>query len=99
MPTIWLSVNTEGEVTTHDTKGSLAEYQAVVGGYIEPVDTDDYTIFINEEGLLLGLEPNWPISHLAGQFLVGDVAVVGKPDRFGNTSKLTKLALAEFGLE
>lgn len=40
---------------------SLEELQQAVGGYIEPVDsmmTDGTVAYANEEGRLVGLEPN-----------------------------------------
>jgi uncharacterized protein YuzE len=42
-----------------EIKGELEEYQKIVGGYIETYRIDDeYLLICNEEGKLIGLEPN-----------------------------------------
>lgn len=42
-----------------DIEGTLEEMQALVGGYIEPVNVQgDVLILANEEGLIYGLPPN-----------------------------------------
>ena len=60
---------------------TLAELQAHVGGYIEPVSTlmetemNGYTIqiiYVNEEGLLLDLEHNLKASMIVGKHIVGN---------------------------
>lgn len=75
----------------------LEDYQAVVGGYIEPVDIPSLgiTIYVNEEGLLRQLPFNsritflwWYEVHEARQtaMLVGDAVIVGIPDRRGEST-------------
>jgi hypothetical protein len=90
MSTVWMSLTVGGKLTEHETKATLDEMQQVVGGLIEPVDTRDFTFMVNEEGLLIGLPVNPAASGISGQYLVGDVCIVGQPDRFGNTKKLSK---------
>ena len=60
------------EVTPNDgERFTLEEMQALVGGLIQPVYTDDGIILVNEEGLLIGMDLNIRASMLAGQPLVG----------------------------
>ena len=60
---------------------TLEELQGHVGGYIEPVKTlmeterNGYTIqiiYVNEEGLLMGLEHNLQASMIVGKHIVGN---------------------------
>ena len=53
----------------------LSQLQGFVGGLIElvPLDEGQAVMVVNEEGLLVGLEPNPVASILAGQYIVGDV--------------------------
>ena len=60
---------------------TLEELQAHVGGYIEAVKTlmeterNGYTIeiiYVNEEGLLMGLEHNLQASMIVGKHIVGN---------------------------
>jgi Domain of unknown function (DUF3846) len=90
MSTVWMSYTADGELTEHDTKATLQDMQSVVGGWIEPVTLHDFTVMVNEEGLLLGLPLNLGASGITGRPLVGDVCFVGNPDNYGNTKKLRK---------
>ena len=59
------------------TDYSLRELQAIVGGFVELVRLDhEWMLVVNEEGLLLGNPLNTTASYLAGQEIVGDVALV-----------------------
>lgn len=82
----------------------LEEYQAVVGGWIEPVDIPKLgvTIFVNEEGLLRHLPFNsratflwWYLEPAARQqaMLVGPALIVGIPDRSGNATDVPDAAI------
>ena len=75
----------------------LADYQAVVGGWIEPVDISalGVTVFVNEEGLLRHLPINPRATFLWWYFvpearqkamLVGPALVVGLPDAKGDST-------------
>ncbi len=86
----------ERPVTVRDLEG-LADYQTVVGGYVEPVEVArlGLTLYANEEGLLRQFEFNSRASFLwwfhapeARQraMLVGDVVVVGAPDLAGEST-------------
>ena len=84
----------------------LKDLQDVVGGYIEaiyPFD-DEVCIICNEEGKLLGLEPNRPLygSHgemydiICGPFIVAGLTV----DNFGSlTEKQAVTYMEKFSLK
>ncbi len=85
----------------------LADYQSSVGGMIEAVDIPllGVTTYVNEEGLLRGLEFNPRATFLwwyhvveARQkaMLVGDAVIVGWPDAEGNSTDLPNDLLAVF---
>ncbi len=78
---------------------SLEDYQAVVDGWIEPVDVPalGVTVYVNEEGLLRSLPFNnraaflwWfhvpEVRHRA--MLVGSALVVGAPNRAGENTDI-----------
>lgn len=71
---------------------SLENLQEVVGGYIEAVRVDDsITIWVNEEGKLQGLAPNFMLidnSNRAYDLVAGNVVITGT-DEEGNSVSLT----------
>lgn len=80
---------------TKTIDNTLEELQRLVGGYIEPVPTNDdhLAVYVDEEGLLKHLEPN--------DFgLVGTIIVTGFDPDTGNNVSLTEqqtmLMLAAF---
>jgi hypothetical protein len=58
----------------------LEELQSLVGGYIEvyPNRNERFVYIVNEEGLLMGLEPNGTAREILGIEAVGPVVVVPK---------------------
>lgn len=56
----------------------LQTLQNLVGGYIELVNMPeiDGDMYVNEEGLLMGLEYNAKASDLTGQYIVGTAVIV-----------------------
>jgi len=85
----------------------LEDYQAAVGGWIEPVDIPGLgvTIYVHEEGLVLGLPFNsratflwWYCVPEARQkaMLVGPALVVGLPDRNGDSTHVPGDVAARF---
>ncbi len=63
---------------TVEIGNELNVLQQIVGGYIETVRISDKGILImNEEGKLLGLEPNFYLGAI-GDTIVGPVLVVGE---------------------
>lgn len=92
----WIELHTDGSISTHSSKGTLREFQIAVGGYIEAIypDLEEFCMYANEEALFdPKCEPNPAASRLIGQPILGNVCIVGKVDRFGNTMKLTKKAI------
>ena len=94
MKTTWATLSASGMYNEREGKATLHDYQVAVDGYIECVDTNPlFSMYVNEEGLLKGLPRNLIASVLSTAFIVGDVAIVGKADRFGNTKPLSAPAL------
>ncbi|MDA1509610.1 DUF3846 domain-containing protein [Bacillus cereus] len=71
---------------------SLENLQQFVGGYIEPIRIDEsITMWLNEEGKMQGLEPNFVLVNkgvTVADTVVGNVLIAGT-DREGNTISLT----------
>jgi hypothetical protein len=78
-------------VTDH-FEHSLENMQKAVGGYIEAVRvTDDIVMWLNEEGKLNDLEPNFNLNGVGGlaiDVVVGDVVITGTNEE-GDTTSLT----------
>lgn len=53
---------------------TLKNLQKTVGGYIETISNENFTIICNEEGRIHNLEPNM---QFCGEMLVGTIVVVG----------------------
>lgn len=77
---------------------SLENLQEFVGGYVEAVRVNDsITIWVNEEGKMQGLEPNFYLTDEKGQpldIVVGNALIAGT-DSEGETVSLTEAELAE----
>ena len=68
----------KGHPKSHELINTLDGLQEAVGGLIEFVPLDgNYSLLLNEEGKLIGLEPN---RRLGNDVLVGDVYVVKEND-------------------
>ena len=68
----------KGHPKPHELINTLDGLQEAVGGLIEFVPLDgNYSLLLNEEGKLIGLEPN---RRLGSDVLVGDVCVVKEND-------------------
>lgn len=83
-------VHPDGTVENTEIEHDYKSYQAVVGGYIEGVIGSTATMYVNEEGLLMGLPPN-PLATLFAQrildrsvVLVGTALILGPGDSEGN---------------
>lgn len=93
-----IRITTTGEVTTLDLSTEpLATLQAGVGGLVQAVDLSQrLTLWLNEEGKVLGQEHNpygqffW--DKLFGahtDYIVGDIVITGGTDEDGDTLGLT----------
>ena len=89
---IILEAENDEAIIVEKWEHSLENLQQFVGGYIEAVRvTDSITLWINEEGKLEGLEPNFHLCRMNGMpydLVVGDVLIAGT-DEEGNTVSLT----------
>jgi len=95
-------VDPDGTIRDTEIENSLGSFQAVVGGYIEGVIGRVATIYVNEEGLLIGLPPN-PLATLfaqrflgAGVVLVGPALILGPPDGGGNDTPVRQSVVDYF---
>ena len=80
-------ITTEGEVVDNYDASDLNKLQSAVGGYVEIVRTRlDMTFVVNEEGMLLGLKPNYLASSMAGMLMLGNVLLV-KPDELAEEDR------------
>jgi hypothetical protein len=85
-------------VNLDEAKDQLKFMQEVVGGWIEAVDVqDNMTLWCNEEGKLMGLDPNYVAvsktsAHevlMPGDIIAGDVIITGGTGSDGETLGLT----------
>jgi hypothetical protein len=92
-----LVITAEGEIKTLDNTG-LQALQSAVGGWVQAIDlANDLTIWVNEEGKLIGLPHNqtaqklWDKTFWVGSdFIVGDVVLTGGTGEEGETLALAK---------
>lgn len=90
-----LVLTAEGEVKELDGI-SLQDLQSAVGGWVQAIDlAPDLTMWLNEEGKLVGLPHNltaqklWDKTFWVGSdFVVGDVVLTGGTDEEGRTLAL-----------
>lgn len=65
----------------------LRVLQEAVGGHICSADAPEgHTLYVHDEGLLIGLPLNFLATQLSGQYLVGDAVLVGPVDSEGETA-------------
>ena len=91
-------INTDNTYEVLEVDATLAFLQGKVGGWIEAADFDGGTIFVNEEGKLIGLEPNALASNLwwnrnpasLASHLNGTAVVMGPVDSEGDTTSVTQ---------
>ena len=67
----------EVEVTTVPEENGYQVLNELCGGWIDYVRNEDIVGYVNDEGLLIGLDANVLASVLFGRPLVGDVVVLG----------------------
>lgn len=85
--------------------GNLSFLQRLVGGYIEAVNLrhpafpSNATMYVNEEGLLLGLEGNPLASAITHGYIVGPAVLLGPPDREGDDTTLARIDVWEDRLQ
>ena len=97
-----LNVHGETEVVDLDApEGSLKVLQSAVDGWIEAVDlSDEMTMWVNEEGKLIGLIRNDMATKMFREVfgnvdvIMGDVVFTGGADDEGETVGLTDAQIA-----
>lgn len=99
-------VDPDGTVRKAEIENDLSAFQAVVGGYIEPVSGSFATVYVNEEGLIMGLPFNPTASLFAMQFLnlygvrlFGTALIVGPPDGDGSDTHVRPSVVDYYNLE
>jgi hypothetical protein len=99
-------VDPDGTVRATEIENSLGSFQAVVGGYIQGVIGGASTIYVNEEGLLIGLPFN-PVATLfaanvlgyLGMQLFGTALILGPPDGKGEDTPVRPTVVEYFTKE
>lgn len=92
-PTTLLGVTPIGEI--REVRNEYEHLRDFVNGLIEfvPVSEAD-SVIINEEGLLMGLPLNVPVSMMAGRLLCGPALLVGRDvDPFGESVEPSDLGV------
>lgn len=85
-------VEPHGVIHRVQIKDTLATYQNIVGGLIEGLYGHDATVYVNEEGLILGLPYNPGATRYINKMwgsrslLYGTAVIVGPADREGNNT-------------
>ena len=101
-------VRTDGTVEKTQMTYDLETMRGIVGGYIEGVFLPDATVYVNEEGHLLGLPPNERILEIVWSYtpyppyslrLFGDAIILGKPDSFDYDTDVPNHILKHYELE
>lgn len=98
-------VDPDGTVRKAEIENSLGSFQAIVGGYIEPVCGVNTTIYVNEEGLILGLPYNDAASLFAqrvlglGVMLHGTALILGPADVDGSDTHVHPSVVDYYVLE
>ncbi len=98
-------VDPDGTHRVTEIENNLGAFQAVVGGYIEGVFGREAVMYVNEEGLLMGLTPN-PLATMfaqrvlgAGVVLVGTALILGPGDSEGNDTPVRQSVVDYFTKE
>ena len=88
------------------SEGSLEKLQSAVGGYIQMVEIGPYSMYLNEEGKMIGLPVNrlatalWESEYGAGtDIIVGNAVFCGPPDDEGEDTSLSIDQFYEFAKE
>jgi hypothetical protein len=93
MKKLGLKVTPNGDVVEVDLGAGdeLAIMQEAVDGLIQPIDYAEFTIWVNEEGLLRDdLSPNFALLALYRTPIMGNALFTGGSDENGNTLPLSE---------
>lgn len=97
-------VDPSGDVQVREIEDDFKTYQSLVGGYIEGVFGDGYTMYLNEEGAITGLPLNKKASGFVGHrsalgkgvSLFGTVVILGPSDSEGNDTNVQQDIIDHF---
>jgi len=98
-----LMITPAGKVEVYDFSkpDELSALQNAVNGWVQAIDLNDHiSLWVNEEGKMIGLEHN-PLAQLVWDmsfgpdtdWIVGTVVITGTPDENGDTQGLTDEAV------
>jgi hypothetical protein len=101
MTKLGVVIKTDGTLERLDLSESeqeLKSLQNAVGGYVQVIELeDDFTMWVNEEGKLLGLEENkiatviWEVRFgIDTDIICGDVVFTGGMDEDGETLTISE---------
>ena len=91
-------VKTNGDIEVIDQEWNYDQINKAVGGWIEVIrfaEYPDHFAYINEEGKIIGLEPNELVTQywyesgtkvLLGDYIAGDAVFFGEIDDEGNNT-------------
>jgi hypothetical protein len=80
-------VEADGTARKTQIDNTFGAFQAVVGGYIEGIFRQDFTVYVNEDGRMLRLPQNERIGEVLDYPypLVGTALIVGPADEGSDT--------------
>lgn len=94
-------VEVDGTVRKTEMENSLGAFQSVVGGYIEGVFRPDFTVYVNEEGIMMRLPQNERIGEVVDHPypLLGNALILGPADEDGNETDVPASIIHHYGLD
>lgn len=95
-------VEADGTVRKSEIENSLGAFQAAVGGYIQLLPgTRDFTVYVDEDGLMKRLPTNERIGEVVDfpYPLVGTALIVGPADSEGNDTSVPDHIVNHYELE
>lgn len=102
-----IPTDTTQPITRTEVHG-LEDLQRGVGGWIQPVDGEDFTAYVDEEGKVKGREFNARANRLIHEqvpalptwdLIVGDVVIVGGLDEEGDSTDVPERVAQLLGLD
>ena len=94
-------VEADGTARKTQIEGTLGAFQAVVGGYIEGIFRPDFTVYVNEEGIMMRLPQNERIGEVVDYPypLFGNALIVGPADPDGDDTDVPAHIISHYELE
>ena len=95
-------VDPDKAATKIEIENSLEAFQSIVGGYIEPVPhslSREFTIYVNEEGLIQDLPLNGGTGLICSMPLFGTALFVGPVDSEGHDTDVPAQILDYYNLK